>query len=92
MSILINVFEKKFETYLALRKHAYSKILNILQPENKKKSDKKSDNSRISAHNIDCVYSLEPPRRGGSNVYPQAMFIAEMRNIMNTPVHPSFTI
>ena len=21
--------------------------------------------------NIDCGYSLEPPRRGGSNVYPQ---------------------
>ena len=24
--------------------------------------------------NIDCGYSLEPPRRGGSNVYPQYMF------------------
>ena len=24
--------------------------------------------------NIDCGYSLEPPRRGGSNVYPQPMF------------------
>ena len=24
--------------------------------------------------NIDCGYSLEPPRRGGSNVYPQSMF------------------
>ena len=22
----------------------------------------------------DCGYSLEPPRRGGSNVYPQSMF------------------
>ena len=28
----------------------------------------------ISAQNIDCGYSLEPPRRGGSNVYPQSMF------------------
>ena len=28
----------------------------------------------ISAQNIDCGYSLEPPRRGGSNEYPQAMF------------------
>ena len=28
----------------------------------------------ISAQNIDCVYSLEPPRRGGSNEYPQSMF------------------
>ena len=24
--------------------------------------------------NIDCGYSLEPPRRGGSNVYPRSMF------------------
>ena len=24
--------------------------------------------------NIDCGYSLEPPRRGGSSVYPQSMF------------------
>ena len=24
--------------------------------------------------NIDCGYLLEPPRRGGSNVYPQSMF------------------
>ena len=29
---------------------------------------------RISAQNIDCGYSLEPPRRGGSNEYPQSMF------------------
>ena len=24
--------------------------------------------------NIDCGYSLEPPRQGGSKVYPQSMF------------------
>ena len=28
----------------------------------------------ISAQNIDCGYSLEPPRRGGSNGYLQFMF------------------
>ena len=28
----------------------------------------------ISTRNIDCEYSLEPPRRGGSNEYPQSMF------------------
>ena len=34
----------------------------------------------ISAKNIDCgyMYSLEPPRRGGSNEYPQSMFWAEI--------------
>ena len=28
----------------------------------------------ISAQNRDCGYSLEPPRRGGSNEHPQSMF------------------
>ena len=31
--------------------------------------------------NIDCGYSLEPPRRGGSNEYPQSMFLS--RNMKN---------
>ena len=32
--------------------------------------------------NIDCGNSLEPPRRGGSNEYPQSMFWAEIRKIL----------
>ena len=32
----------------------------------------------ISAKNIFCGYSLEPPRRGGSIEYPQSMFWAEI--------------
>ena len=31
--------------------------------------------------NKDCGYSLEPPRRGGSNEYPQSMFWAEIWKI-----------
>ena len=31
-----------------------------------------------SAQNIDCGYSLEPPRRGGFNEYPQSKFWAEI--------------
>ena len=31
---------------------------------------KKTDIFHISAQNIDYGYSLEPPRRGGSNEYP----------------------
>ena len=41
---------------------------------------------------MDYGYSLEPPRRGGSNEYPQSMFLAEIRKIMYTPVNLSFTI
>ena len=33
-----------------------------------------SDIFHISAQNINFGYSLEPPRRGGSNEYPQSMF------------------
>ena len=46
----------------------------------------------ISAQNIDCGYSLEPPWWGGSNEYPQSMFWTEIRKIMYTPVNPSFTV
>ena len=35
---------------------------------------KNSDIFHISAQNIDCGYSLEPPLRGGSNEYPQSIF------------------
>ena len=48
-------------------------------------SDKNSDIFRISAQNIDCGYSLEPPRRGGSNVYP--LFMVLNRNKKNN-VYP----
>ena len=36
----------------------------------------------ISAQNTDCGYSLGPPRQGGSNEYPQSMFLSRnMKNI-----------
>ena len=37
---------------------------------------KNSDIFQISAQNIDCGYSLEPPHRGGSKEYPQSMFLS----------------
>ena len=51
---------------------------------------KNSDIFHISAQNIDCGYSLEPPRRGGSNEYPQSMFLS--RNSKNNvyPCKPQF--
>ena len=42
-------------------------------------SDKNYDFLHISAQNIDCGYSLEPPRRGGSNEYPQSMFLSRKK-------------
>ena len=52
-----------------LRKHAYSNIKKISPPKTENFETKNSDIFHISAQNIDCVYSLEPPRRGGSNKY-----------------------
>ena len=51
---------------------------------------KNSDIFHISAQNIDCGYSLEPPRRGGSNVYPRSMFYAEIRTNNVYPCKPQF--
>ena len=45
-----------------LRKHAYSNILKILQPKKENFQMKNSDIFYIHAQNIDCAYSLEPPR------------------------------
>ena len=75
-----------------LRKHTYSNILKILPPKNENFQMKNSDIFHISAQNIDSGYSLEPPRWGGSNEYPQSMFWTEIRKLMYTPVNPSFTV
>ena len=51
---------------------------------------KKFDIFQISAQTIDCGYSLEPPRRGGSNEYPQSMFLSRNKNNNVYPRKPHF--
>ena len=41
----------------------------------------------IFAQNIDCGYMLEPPRRGGSNEYPQHMFWSKNKKNRYTPAN-----
>ena len=74
----------------SLRKHAYSNILKILPPKKWKCSEKKSDIFNMSAQNIDCGYPLEPPRRGGSNEYPQSMFLRRNKKNNVYPFQPQF--
>ena len=85
-----------FNCIFTLRKHTYSNILKIPPPKTKSFQRKNSDIFHISAQNMDCGYSLEPPRRGGSNEYPQSMFKAEMFKaeikVMYTSVNSSFTL
>ena len=42
----------------------------------------------ISAQNIDCGYLLEPPGRGGSNEYPQSMFLSRNKKYNVYPWKP----
>ena len=57
---------------------------------NWKFSDKKSDMFHISAQNINCGYPSEPPRRGGSNEYPQSMFLSRNKKNNVYPCKPQF--
>ena len=73
-----------------LRKHAYSNILKILPPKNENFQIKNLDIFPISAQNIDCGYSLEPPQRGGSNEYPKSMFSSKYKENNVYPCKPQF--
>ena len=53
-------------------------------------SDKNSDIFHISAENIDCGYSLEPPWQGGSNEYQQPMFLSRNKKNNVYPCKPQF--
>ena len=50
---------------------------------------KKSYIFLISAQSIHCGYSLEPPRRGGSNEYPQSIFLRRNKKNKVYPLKPS---
>ena len=83
-------FEPNIASKYTLRKHAYSKILKISPPKTEIFQIKNSDIFYISAQNIDCGYSLEPPRRGGSNEYPQSMFLSRNKKNNVYPYKPQF--
>ena len=51
---------------------------------------KNSDSFLISAQNIDCGYSLESLRRGGSNEYLQSMFLSRNKKNNVYPCKPQF--
>ena len=51
---------------------------------------KNSDIFHNSAQNIDCGYFLEPPRWGGSNEYPQSMFLSRNNKNNIYPRKPQF--
>ena len=67
------------------------KYTENLQPKNENfQIKKKSDIFHISAENTDCGYSLEPPRQGSSNEFPQSMFLSRNKKNNVYPCKPQF--
>ena len=77
---------------MSLRKHAYSKYTENVTTKKKNENFqiKNADIFHFSAQNIDCWYPLEPPRRGGSNEYPQSMFLSRNKKNNVYPCKPQF--
>ena len=66
------------------------KYIENLPPETESFQIKRSDIFHISALNIDCGYSLEPPGRGDSNEYQQSMFLSRNKKTNVYPCKPQF--
>ena len=60
--------------YIITKTRLFKYIENFTSKNGKFSDKKKTPIFFISAQNIYCGYSLEPPCRGGSNEYPQSMF------------------
>ena len=68
----------------------YTESFEVVKNENFQK--KNFDIFLIFAQIIDCGYTLELPRRGGSNEFPQSMFWSKNKRNRYTPAYPSFAI
>ena len=68
----------------------YEKICKTKKKKKKKNQLKNSESFHVSAQNIDCGYSLEPPRRGGCNKYPQSIFLGRNKKNNVYPCKPQF--
>ena len=53
-----------------MKTRLFKYIENFTSKKGKFSEKKKTEIFHISAQNIDCGYSLEPPHLGGSNKYP----------------------
>ena len=66
------------------------KNMETFPPKTENFQIRNSDIFNIYAQNIDCRYSLEPPRQGGSNEYPQSMFLSRNKKNNAYPCKPQF--
>ena len=77
LKLNMNIWKDEVESPMdiTLRKHAYSNILKISPPKN--------ENFQIKNSNIFSYFC--PKHKGGSNEYPQSMFLSKIRKIMYSP-------
>ena len=78
------------EAELFITKTRLYKYIENFTTKSWKFSDKNYNIFHISAQNTDCGYSLEPPRWGGSNEYPQYMFFSRNNKNNVYPCKPQF--
>ena len=76
--------------YFVITKTRLFKYIENFTPKTESFQIKNSDIFNISAQNIDCGCLLEPPRRGGSNKYPQSMFLSRNKKTNAYPCKPQF--
>ena len=76
----------------SVQKHAYWNILKILQSKTENFQIKKIRNFLYFCSKQRFGYSLEPPRRGGSNECPQSIFWSRNKknNVQCIPCKPQF--
>ena len=86
---LQNSNEDVQENFFTLRKHSYSNILKFSPPKTESFQIKNLI-FFIFLFKTDCGYSLEPPRRGGSNEYPQSMFLSRNKKHNAYPCKSQF--
>ena len=94
ISTLLNLkktVDQYFLFWTSLRKHAYSNnYIENFTSKNWKFSDKNPIFFIFLHKNIGYGYSLEPPQRGGSNEYPQSMFLSRNKKNNVYPCKPQF--
>ena len=95
-SFMDSLFPRSILHFMCIRayitKTRVFKYIEHFTSKNWKNSDKKLWYFSYFCSKHKLWYSLEPPRQGGSDEYPQSMFLNEIRKIMYTPVNPCFTM
>ena len=85
-----NVLANITKTHSITKTCLFKYIENFTTKEKENFQIKNSDIFHYSAQNIDCGYSLEPPHWGGSNEYPQSMFLSRNKKNNVNPCKPQF--